>query len=113
MEVDYPARPWNRDAGVLARTATSLLFLASRRWLGGRRCFGGIAEHRLQGTDFDNGALAAASDDGDGTKSHVGSCEQFGVNITSMHSIRGNIATMLMTSLPTAESASTAGSSHA
>lgn len=97
----------------LPRRVIQLLFLASSRGFGRRLRFSGITEHRLQGTDFDNGAPAASCDDGDGTNSHVGSCEQFGVNLVSMHSIQGNIALMLMTALPTTESASMAVGGYA
>lgn len=76
-----------------------LLILAGPCRLGGRGCFCRIAEHCFQGADFDNGALAASGNDGNGTEGHVGSCERFGVNTMSMHSIRVNIAAMLWTSL--------------
>ena len=93
MGVDYPTRRYTAlPERVATRTGTQLFFLASRRRLGGRRCLGGVAENRLQGTDFDNGALAASGNDRNGTNSHGGSSEQFDMGTKSMHSIQGNIA---------------------
>ena len=91
MGVDYPA---SRKAAMLAcwpRRARQLLFLASRcnRWRRGR--LGCIADHGFQWTDLDNGALAASGDDGNGTKGHLGSCDEWGVNLASMHLNRGKV----------------------